>query len=52
MQSQNDWLQILVHCKENVKERVHPHLKTAREPQDGRLLMCPLLFINLMVKDL
>jgi myo-inositol-1(or 4)-monophosphatase len=33
MQSQNDWLQILVHCKENVKERIRPHLKTAREPQ-------------------
>jgi len=33
MQSQNDWLEILVHCKENVKERIRPHLKTAREAQ-------------------
>jgi myo-inositol-1(or 4)-monophosphatase len=33
MQSQNDWLKILVHCKENVKERISPHLKTLREPQ-------------------
>lgn len=33
MQSQNDWLQILTHCKENVKERIRPHLKTTREPQ-------------------
>jgi len=33
MQSQNDWLKILVHCKENVKERIRPHLKTLGEPQ-------------------
>jgi myo-inositol-1(or 4)-monophosphatase len=32
MQNQNDWLQILIHCKENVKERIHPHLTTLREP--------------------
>jgi myo-inositol-1(or 4)-monophosphatase len=33
MQSQNDWLQILIHCKENVKECIRPHLKTLSEPQ-------------------
>jgi myo-inositol-1(or 4)-monophosphatase len=33
MQSQTDWLQILVKCKENVKERIRPHLKTLNEPQ-------------------
>ena len=33
MTFQNDWLEILVHCKENVKERILPHLKTARQPQ-------------------
>jgi myo-inositol-1(or 4)-monophosphatase len=33
MQSQNDWLKILLHCKENVKTRIQPHLKTLREPQ-------------------
>jgi len=33
MQSQNDWLQILIRCKENVKERIRPHLKTLSEPQ-------------------
>jgi myo-inositol-1(or 4)-monophosphatase len=33
MTSQPDWLPILMHCKENVKERIRPHLKTAREPQ-------------------
>jgi myo-inositol-1(or 4)-monophosphatase len=33
MQSQNDLLQILVHCKENVKARIHPHLKTLSGPQ-------------------
>ena len=33
MHSQNDWLQILVHCKENVKESIRPHLKTLSEPQ-------------------
>ena len=33
MHSQNDWLQILIQCKENVKERIQPHLKTLGEPQ-------------------
>lgn len=33
MTSHPDWLQILIHCKENVKEHIRPHLKTAREPQ-------------------
>ena len=33
MTFQNDWLEILVHCKENVKEEIRPHLKTARLPQ-------------------
>jgi len=33
MQSQSDWLEILVHCKENVKMRIRPHLKTLSEPQ-------------------
>jgi myo-inositol-1(or 4)-monophosphatase len=33
MKSQTDWLEILVHCKENVKERIRPHLKTLGEPQ-------------------
>jgi len=33
MRSQNDWLEILVHCKENVKKRIRPHLKTLSEPQ-------------------
>ena len=33
MQSQNDWLKVLVHCKENVKEYIRPHLKTLSEPQ-------------------
>ncbi len=33
MQSQTDWLKILIHCKENVKERIRPHLKTLSEPQ-------------------
>ena len=33
MKSQNDWLQILIHCKENVKARIRPHLKTLNEPQ-------------------
>jgi myo-inositol-1(or 4)-monophosphatase len=33
MQNQDDWLQILIHCKENVKERIRPHLTTMREPQ-------------------
>jgi myo-inositol-1(or 4)-monophosphatase len=33
MQSQNDWLKILAQCKENVKNRIQPHLKTLRAPQ-------------------
>jgi len=33
MQSQTDWLEILVHCKENVKERIRPHQKTLSVPQ-------------------
>ena len=33
MQSQNGWLQILVHCKENVRARIRPHLTTLSEPQ-------------------
>jgi myo-inositol-1(or 4)-monophosphatase len=33
MRSQTDWLQILLSCKENVKERIRPHLKTLGEPQ-------------------
>jgi myo-inositol-1(or 4)-monophosphatase len=33
MQSQNDWLQILINCKENVKKRIRPHLTTISEPQ-------------------
>jgi myo-inositol-1(or 4)-monophosphatase len=33
MQSQNNWLKILIHCKENIEERVCPHLKTLSEPQ-------------------
>jgi len=33
MKPQNDWLEILVHCKKNVKEHIRPLLKTSREPQ-------------------
>jgi len=33
MRSKTDWLEVLVHCKENVKERIRPHLKTLTEPQ-------------------
>jgi myo-inositol-1(or 4)-monophosphatase len=33
MKFQTDWLKILVHCKENVKVRIRPHLKTLSEPQ-------------------
>ena len=33
MQSQTDWLTILINCKENVKTRIRPHLKTLNEPQ-------------------
>ncbi len=33
MQSQNDWLTILVNCKENVKKRIRPHLKNLNAPQ-------------------
>ena len=33
MQSRNDMLEILVHCKENVKARIRPHLETLNGPQ-------------------
>lgn len=33
MRSEIDWLEILVHCKDNVKVHIHPHLKTLSEPQ-------------------
>jgi fructose-1,6-bisphosphatase/inositol monophosphatase family enzyme len=33
MRSQTDWLQILIYCKEKVKESIRPHLKTMGEPQ-------------------
>jgi myo-inositol-1(or 4)-monophosphatase len=33
MESQRDWLQILIRCKDNVKTRIHPLLETLREPQ-------------------
>jgi len=33
MKSQTDWMKILVRCKENVKERIRPHLETLDEPQ-------------------
>ena len=33
MQSQNNWLQILVQCKENVKDRTTPYLKTLSKSQ-------------------
>ena len=33
MRSRNDWLEILVHCKENVKACIRPHLETINEPQ-------------------
>ena len=33
MQSQTDWLKLLVYCKENVKEHIRPYLKTLGEPQ-------------------
>jgi myo-inositol-1(or 4)-monophosphatase len=33
MQSQTDWVTILINCKENVKKRIHPHLKNLNEPQ-------------------
>ena len=33
MQPQNDWSEILIQCKENVKKRIRPHLKTLNEPQ-------------------
>lgn len=32
MRSQNDWLEILTHCKEKVRECIRPHLKTLDEP--------------------
>ena len=33
MNSQTDWMKILVHCKENVQARIRPHLTTLDEPQ-------------------
>jgi len=33
MKAQTDWLEILVHCKDNVKAQIRPHLKTLSEPQ-------------------
>jgi myo-inositol-1(or 4)-monophosphatase len=33
MELQRDWLQILTSCKDNVKTRIRPLLKTLREPQ-------------------
>jgi myo-inositol-1(or 4)-monophosphatase len=33
MRSEIDWLKILVHCKDNVKAQIRPHLKTLSEPQ-------------------
>ncbi len=33
MELQRDWLQILVSCKDNVKTRIRPLLKTLRAPQ-------------------
>ena len=33
MESRGDWLQILVNCKDNVKKRIRPLLKTLRAPQ-------------------
>ena len=33
MKTQTDWLKILIHCKDNVKTQIHPHLKTLSEPQ-------------------
>ncbi len=32
MKAQSDWLKILVHCKNNVKMRIRPHLETLSEP--------------------
>jgi len=33
MESHNDWLQILLQCKDNVKTHIRPLLKTLNEPQ-------------------
>ncbi len=33
MQSKNDWLEILINCKQNVKKRIRPQLKTLDGPQ-------------------
>jgi fructose-1,6-bisphosphatase/inositol monophosphatase family enzyme len=33
MQSQTDWLRILIQCKDMVKERIRPHLETLGEAQ-------------------
>ncbi len=33
MKAQTDWLKILLHCKDNVKAQVRPHLKNLGAPQ-------------------
>ncbi len=33
MKAQIDWLKILVHCRDNVKARIQPHLRNLGEPQ-------------------
>ena len=33
MKAQTDWLKILIHCRDNVKVQIRPHLKTLSEPQ-------------------
>ena len=33
MKTQTDWLKILIHCKDNVKTKIRPHLATLCEPQ-------------------
>jgi myo-inositol-1(or 4)-monophosphatase len=33
MKAQTDWLKILVHCKDNVKAQIRPHLRNLGEPQ-------------------
>jgi len=33
MKAQTDWLKILVHCKDNVKTHIQPHLRNLGEPQ-------------------
>jgi len=33
LKTQTDWLKILIHCKDNVKTKIRPHLATLCEPQ-------------------